>query len=201
MDGTLIKRGLIDKFWFEEIPKLYADRNDLDYEEAVDFVKEKYDEMGLEDVRWYLPEYWFQRFELEGESSEIIKSNSHEVEIFPDALEVLEELYGDYELLVISNASRDFLEVQLNDIASYFSRTFSCVSDFGRVKKNREVYDEICGIMEIEPENLVHVGNDRKFDYEVPRGMGIRAFWLDREGNGGENEKVLRDLREIKNEL
>ncbi|KXA95619.1 hypothetical protein AKJ65_01375 [candidate division MSBL1 archaeon SCGC-AAA259E19] len=201
MDETLVEPQLVDKFWFEEVPKLYADKNDLEFEAAVDFVKEKYDEIGPEKVRWYQPEYWFERFDLEGDPSEVIKNNSYEVRIYPDALEILEDLYGDYELMVISNASQIFLDVQLDSIKGYFSRIFSCVSDFGKVKKNREVYEEICSLVGMEPEDLVHVGNDRKFDYEVPREIGIRAFLIDREGNDRADGEILRDLREIKGEL
>ncbi len=197
LDGTLVKLDLVKKFWFEEVPKLYAEKKGIDFEEAVVFVKNKYDELGPEDIRWYKPQYWFERFGLGTNPSEIIENIGHTVRYFPDALDLLERINSKHELIVISNAHRMFLNVQLEEISDYFSRTISCVSEFDRVKKDSVIYEKICDEIGVEPRNLVHVGDDEKFDYEIPREIGITSFLVDRDGGRVESDFVIRDLRKV----
>lgn len=197
MDDTLVKQGLIDRFWFEEVPKLYSLYHEKDLEESRRIVKESYDEIGPEDIRWYLPDYWFERFGFEEDPSKIIQRLSHKAELFPDALDVLDTLKNEVELIVITNAARDFLDVQLKDFMKYFFRTYSCVSDLGRIKKEAEVYAEICGDLGVNPEGLVHVGDHIKFDYYSPREIGVNSFLIDRDGNDENPEGTLQDMREL----
>ncbi len=201
LDGTLAKPDLVDRFWFEEVPRLYEERHGVDFDDALGLVRKSYDEIGPEDPRWYRPEYWFDRFGLEEDPYEVIEGISHEVDYFEDALEVLERLYGTYELIIISNAHRKFLDVQVRGIEDYFSRTYSCVSDLDRIKKDTEVYERICDEIGISPENLVHVGDNPKFDRDLPKRIGIRAFLVDRTDSAGDGADVLTDLREILDEI
>ncbi len=201
LDETLVKRNLIDRFWFKEVPKLYAEKNSIEFEKAVTQVKKAYNQLGPEDVRWYQPEYWFDRFGLDAGPGEVILSLIDEVEYFEDVLDVLEGLCDDYELIVVTNAAREFVGVQLNGVEDYFSDVFSCPSDFGEVKKDEVVYSRVCDILEIDPSELVHVGDDLEFDYNVPRKIGVRAFLLDRDGRDSSGKEVIRDLRGILEEI
>ncbi len=96
LDETLVKRNLIDKFWFEKVPKLYSEKHGLEFEEAIDEVKKSYDKLGPEDVRWYQPGYWSDRFGLDVDLGEVIRGLEGEVEYFEDALDVLNVLSDDY---------------------------------------------------------------------------------------------------------
>ncbi len=201
LDETLVKRNLIDRFWFEEVPKLYAEKHGLGFEEAVKQVKKSYNDLGPEDVRWYQPSYWFDRFGLDKDSNRVIENLSDEVEYFEDALDVLDRLFGNYDLIVVTNASREFVSVQLSDVRDYFSKIFSCTSDFGEVKKDSSVYERVCEILDVEPSELVHVGDDVDFDYTVPRKAGIRTFLVNRKERNGSEENVIGDLRELLDKL
>jgi putative hydrolase of the HAD superfamily len=198
VDGTLIDLDFVNTFWDEEVPKLYAEKYGLSFDEAFTYVKKCYDEIGDEDLRWYRPDYWFSRFDLDKRPEEVLKKVKSKVKVFPDALETIKSLYGKYRLIVVSNAPKEFLKVGLEKIESYFSRIYSCTSDFGMVRKRPEVYLRICEELGVKPEQLVHVGDHYKFDYEVPRSIGIRAYFIDRARgeNGG-----LRDLRELLEKL
>jgi len=49
--------------------------------------------------------------------------------------------------------------------------------------------------MNILPEEMVHIGDNREFDLTIPRQIGINAFHLDRKGKAG--SKSLTNLREV----
>ena len=92
-----------------------------------------------------------------------------------------------------SNTIRRFLEVQLEAVGNYFTHVFSAPSDFGSVKKDREFYRRVLDSLGVDPGEVVHVGDHRRFDYEAARSIGINAFHLDRDGiNSGPD--VVRDL-------
>jgi putative hydrolase of the HAD superfamily len=199
VDGTLVEHGFVDLVWNEGIPRLYAEREGISFEEAQELVRKKYDEIGEEDLRWYLPDYWFRELGLDGSPIDLIRQYQSEVRVFPETLEVLENLSQRFELIATSNASREFLDVSLVGLSDYLDYTFSSTTDFGLVRKDPRFYREICDILDVRPEEIAHVGDHIKFDYQVPRELGINAFFLDRgrKNLGPEDRHVVRDLKEF----
>ncbi|MFB6291416.1 MAG: HAD family hydrolase [Candidatus Bipolaricaulia bacterium] len=199
-DGTIVKDSYVNKFWFEELPKLFAEKKGVGFAEARETLKNYYDEVGDKDLRWYKPGYWFKRFDIEKEPEEVIEKIQvpENVGYYGDALEITEKLSGDYRLIVTSNAPRIFLDYALKKIESRFSEIFSCVTDFGKVKKNAKVYQKVLDQLDVKPGQVVHVGDHWVFDYKVPRKLGINTFYIDRTGDGDPDEDgVLTDLRDM----
>ena len=85
-------------------------------------------------------------------------------------------------------------------IEKKFSHIFSTVSDFKKTKKDEEVYDEICNLLNVDGNEIVHVGDNWDSDYIAPLKAGINAFYLDRNGkmNG---EHVVKNLKEFEEKL
>ncbi|MBS3736919.1 HAD family hydrolase, partial [Candidatus Bipolaricaulota bacterium] len=167
-------------------------------------LKSYYDEIGDEDIRWYKPEYWFERFDLEKDPEEVIGEIQvpENVRLFEDALDATKKLRENYRLIVTSNAPRIFLDYALKQIENRFYRIFSCVSDFGEVKKNAGVYRRVLNRVGTSPEESVHVGDHWKFDYQIPRRLGMRTFYIEREGDVDQREDgVLGDLRDLEGRI
>ncbi|MCD6494071.1 MAG: HAD family hydrolase [Archaeoglobaceae archaeon] len=194
VDGTLVNQDFANKFWHELVPKLYAEKHGLNYKDAKEYVRKCYAEVGEEDIRWYLPDYWFKRFGLDDNPKDVLEEYKNELKIYDDAIDALEKLHKKYDLIVISNASKDFLDVELEDLRNYFKCIFSCVSDLKKVRKEPEVYVKICRHLKIHPTEVAHVGDHYKFDYVVPKSVGIDAYLVDRQRK---YEKALKDLREF----
>ncbi len=81
-----------------------------------------------------------------------------------------------------------------------FERVFSSTSDFGLVKKTVTLYQKICDILKVAPQEMIHIGDDQNFDFEVPRRLGILAFYLDRSGKH-EGELTMHSLEEFSEKL
>jgi FMN phosphatase YigB (HAD superfamily) len=92
------------------------------------------------------------------------------------------------------------MELEQLEIKGYFEHVFSSTSDFGLTKKATELYEKVCAACRILPSEMVHVGDDRYFDFEVPRKLGIRAFYLDRTGSQT-GEFVVHSLEELSKNL
>jgi putative hydrolase of the HAD superfamily len=64
------------------------------------------------------------------------------------------------------------------------------------VKKTAEFYQQVCDILNVDPQEIVHVGDHYDFDYLVPRRLGMQAFYLDRSGERV-GEFVLHNLKDL----
>jgi len=200
VDGTLTDKKFVDEVWLRGIPEIYAETHDMSFEDAFKIVMEAYEEVGENSIEWYLIDYWLQRFQLNVSYENIFERFKHEIRVYPEVESVLQRLSAaGYELIICSNAAREFIDVQIADIKHYFSRIFSAVSDFRQVKKSNDFYLEVCKILGFEPQEVVHVGDHWVFDFLNPRKVGINAFFLDRRGEkyGAFIIKSLEELLDI----
>jgi HAD superfamily hydrolase (TIGR01549 family) len=201
LDGTLVSASFADKYWLEGLPKIYAREKGISIEKAKSILLKDYESVGREGREWYEPSYWFDRYNLNYSWKKLIEDYSNFIELYPDVVPVLEKLKGKYKLIILSNAERSFIDIELKKtgIVTYFSNVFSSISDFGLIKKDVEVYRRVCSILGVDEERMVHIGDDKIFDYEIPRSMGIKSILIDREESNSEGIKSLEPVPNIIN--
>jgi HAD superfamily hydrolase (TIGR01549 family) len=109
----------------------------------------------------------------------------------------LKKLSGQKKI-IISNARREFvdLEIAQTGIGNFFDHIFSVTSDFNLIKSNHTTFLEVCRICKILPSEMLHIGDDYKFDFKVPRELGIKAIFLDRNGKK-KREDTVQSLNQI----
>jgi putative hydrolase of the HAD superfamily len=202
MDGTLIDPEFTDWVWGQGIPSLYAEKAGLPFEAAKSFVVKEYQKVGEGAIEWYDIKYWFGLFQLEGSWRDLMMQFVDKIKVYPDVNHTLDRLKEKFPLILTSNAGREFIQIEMEatGLDQYFDRIFSATSDFGVVKKTTEFYQQVCQILETNPQKIIHVGDHYDFDYLVPQRLGIHAFYLDRSGKR-EGEYVLRNLRELEEKL
>lgn len=194
VEGTIVTTEFSAAIWFEMIPRRYASRHNMTFEEATQHIREAYDSVGDQKLEWYDVQYWFNRFDL-GQADIAMEELQHRVIYFPDTAGVLNSLTRDYRLNVASGSPRPFLKHLLRDVEHNFSTVFSSTSDFQQVK-TADFYRDMCRKLGVDPRQIVHVGDNIQFDFSEPASVGILAFHLDREGKTG-NPAALRDLWQL----
>ncbi len=194
VDGTLIPKSFADDFWLKLIPEMYSERSGLGRKKAEEELLEEYDEMGRDDIRWYQPEYWFDKYGFEEEPRKVLEIYRKDYQLYDDAVEVVEELSSEYELIVISNGIKMFIEVGLGELKAHFSRLYSSVSDFEMSSKTPAVYRKVCEDIGVEPKSVVHIGDDLENDKIPAEEAGMRSYLLDREGRYDDG---INDLKEL----
>ena len=197
-EGTLVTPYFSQAVWHEEIPALYAQNRGIDFEQAKKLVQHEYELVGEQRIEWYDIKYWFRRFGL-GDYRQLLHSQKHRLFLYPEVEEVLHALGQTYELIVVSNSTNEFFNVQLEEIRDYFSRVFSSISDY-KGMKTADFYLKVCQAMQVAPEEVAHVGDLWEADLVIPRKVGIKAFYLDRDG-GREGGEVVRDLAHFQRKL
>jgi putative hydrolase of the HAD superfamily len=195
MDGTLVTTRFVDKVWMEGIPMLYAEKTGMDYLAAKSYVIGEYMKIGSDHMEWYDLLYWIDKFGLKVGKDELLQMYEDEIEFFPEVLEVLDQLSESYDLVVTSNAAREFLDFELEGLSDYFREIFSATSDFREVKKSPLIYGTVCAHMGVKPFEVLHIGDHYNYDYESPLQAGLDALFLDRKGERSGPE-VVGDLRE-----
>lgn len=199
LDNTLIDPTYTTFVWEIGIPQLYAKKYNISLSKATRIVIGEYKRIGDLSLEWYDITYWFKYFKLPGRWENLLEEHRDKIRPFPEVKEVIEDLVQYYNLIVISNAAREFVEVEIKDVGieNSFTRIFSATSDFQQVKKTPQFYKQICEIMKTEPSDTIHTGDHYEFDYLVPKSVGIMAFYLDRDGTKPKDSFTVKNLKEF----
>jgi len=194
VEGTLVSHEFSEVLWHEAIPLRYAKKYGISTEQARKTTTEEFEKIGFQGMEWYDVRYWCNRFQL-GNPEPIIRSCVDKIAYYSEVSEVLSSLAAHFELMVASTVPLYLLAYILKDVAHYFTRVFSAISQYKQLK-TAYFYSQVCQMMDVEPARIVHVGDDWKTDFLNPREVGINAFYLDREG--GDSVDSLTDLTQLK---
>src|SRR2546429_8805543 len=109
-------------------------------------------------------------------------------ELYPEVLDVLEKLQPQFQLAVISNFDgrlRMILE-QLG-ISKFFRHVFVS-SELGADKPDSEIFRRALTFIALQPNEVLHAGDDPERDWRAAKSAGLAIFELERKKNS------LRDL-------
>ena len=199
LDGTLVKNTYADSVWLKGFPKLFAKEKKITLNQAKKFLYKEYEKVGKDKKEWYDIDWWFKKFNLKVNWRNLLNSYRNVIEIFPETKKTISDLSKKYELIIISNAKREFIDIQLEEtkLKSYFNYIFSSLSDFDTVKKIPDVYKQICKILQVQTTEIIHIGDNKEFDFLSPQKIGIKSFYLNREKTE-HGDKVIYTLSDIK---
>ncbi len=190
LDGTLVKSNYADLVWLKGLPEIYSEEKNVNFEEAKKILFKKYDEISHYRVEWYDIDYWFKTFNLKSSWKNLLKKYSSEVKSFNDVKKTLDKLSEKFDLIIASNAKHEFISIQIKQLGfeKYFKKMYSSISDFDCVKKHPVFYDNISKDLNVQPEEIVHIGDSYEFDFVSAKKAGLNSYFLDRSGlNRGKN--------------
>jgi putative hydrolase of the HAD superfamily len=108
--------------------------------------------------------------------------------VYPEVLDVLEQLRERFQLAVISNFDGRLRFILQNlGISKYFANVFIS-SELGADKPDREIFRRALTIMHLDANEVLHVGDDPERDWKAAASAGLSTFQLKRPQNS------LRDL-------
>jgi putative hydrolase of the HAD superfamily len=112
-------------------------------------------------------------------------------ELYPEVVDVLEKLQPRFQLAVISNfdGRLRFILGHLG-ISKYFAHVFIS-SELGADKPDPEIFCRAVKLIDLKPNQVLHVGDDSDRDWKAAAEAGLSVFKLDHEKNS------LRDLLAI----
>lgn len=121
----------------------------------------------------------------------------HKVELYEEALGVLEGLARDYTLGALTNGNADIYKT---DAAEYFDFAF-LAEDIGASKPHPDMFEAALAHAKVEPHEVVHVGDDPDHDIRGAREAGMRTVWMNGRGKdwpGGDRaDREISTLAEL----
>jgi len=109
-------------------------------------------------------------------------------ELYPEVLDRLETFRPQFQLAVVSNFDgRLRMILEHLGISKFFSHIFVS-SEIGADKPDPEIFRRALKFMNLQPPEVLHVGDDPDRDWRAAASAGLRVFKLDRRKNS------LKDL-------
>lgn len=202
LGGCISDNAFDELIWRTEIPKIYAKENKITFKKAFSLVTSEYQRLKGKIEGWKNVNFWFNHFRFKKKPEDLMKNMKNYIKHYDDIAPVLEDLSKHFKLIVISQADRTFLnlKIKVNKFEKYFYKTYSTISDFQEHNKNEYVFNKICEELNITKNEIIHIGDSEKYDFEIPSSLGIKAFIIDRLGT--ENSKhSIKNLLEFKDKL
>ncbi|MEM2487507.1 MAG: HAD family hydrolase [Thermoproteota archaeon] len=178
--GTLVDGRSVKYFWDVLIPTAYAKKHQVPFEKALQYVKQTYMTVSPDDVKWYLPEYWLKRLNIEDSVEYFLEEFKPMVTFFPDVEPVIAELRSQHDLIISSNLPMMLLEMILDDFKECFSKIFSSVSTYSLPRKTAEFYAKVCFETGFRPQEVLHIGDNIIYDFLIPKFMGMESIIVKR---------------------
>jgi FMN hydrolase / 5-amino-6-(5-phospho-D-ribitylamino)uracil phosphatase len=113
---------------------------------------------------------------LADQAFDIFFAERQRVNLFDDARPALEFLAARYPLVSISNGNADLERV---GIAAYFRAAISA-REFGVGKPDPRIFHAAAGAVDVQPEEVLHIGDDATLDALGAMNCGMQAVWVNR---------------------
>ncbi len=112
-------------------------------------------------------------------------------ELYPEVVDVLDQLRDRFQLAVISNFDGRLRLILRNlGISKYFAHVFIS-SEVGADKPDPEIFRRALQVIHLDANEIIHVGDDPERDWKAATAAGLSVFRLDRPRNS------LRDLLKL----
>lgn len=107
---------------------------------------------------------------------DVFFAERNRVTLFDDALPTLEFLSSRFPIVAVSNGNAD---IQRIGIGSYFTASISA-QQFGVGKPDPRIFHAAAGAAEVQPCEVLHVGDDATLDVLAALNCGMQTVWVNR---------------------
>ncbi|MES2106365.1 MAG: HAD family hydrolase [Pseudomonadota bacterium] len=100
----------------------------------------------------------------------------NKVDLFDDVLPALDQLR---QRLTLGSVSNGFADLQAIGLAPYFKVSIAAHT-FGCAKPDPRIFAAACEALQMQPQDVLFVGDDLLLDVEGAQRAGMQAVWVDR---------------------
>jgi FMN hydrolase / 5-amino-6-(5-phospho-D-ribitylamino)uracil phosphatase len=100
------------------------------------------------------------------------------VNLYGDVVPALDRLKGRYRLFTLTNGNADLKAIGLHH---YFDGSFAA-REVGALKPDPLVFRHVLSQAKLDPEQVLHVGDDPVADVQGARSAGMHSLWMNRDG-------------------
>jgi HAD superfamily hydrolase (TIGR01549 family) len=179
LQGTLSDARFSDEFWRETLPQLYAKIKGMTETEAVTVLKDKFSAWGKYDYRYYSLKFWLKTLN-NTPFKEVQKKMKNKPLFFADSLDMINGIRRRKKVIILSSTTREFMDIELAEHKALFSHVYSSLDDFHIAGKPPELYLKVASVLDVKPEEILHIGDSFDMDIGNANAAGLKTFYFDR---------------------
>ncbi len=201
MDGTLLDLNFDNTFWQQLLPKHYAEKHQLTFEDAQQTLISRYSQ-HTGTLQWYCLDYW--RKELDIDLMMLKKQASHLIQVLPHAIEFLDTLRrAQKRVLLVTNAHPENLTLKMEktQLSHHFDEII-CSHDYGYCKEDQRFWKAFQEKHGFERKSALMVDDNltvlsSALRYGIGQVLAIRKPDSCREENNITEYPSIRDFSEV----
>jgi len=128
---------------------------------------------------------------------EVFLQARHAVQLYEEALEVLESLARDYTLGALTNGNADIYKT---DAGEYFDFAF-LAEEIGASKPAPDMFHAAIDKAQVAAELIIHVGDNAEHDVQGAKAVGMQTVWMNSQGEewpGGDRaDREITNLKQL----
>ncbi|MEP1469506.1 MAG: HAD family hydrolase [Halieaceae bacterium] len=128
---------------------------------------------------------------------EVFLKARHAVQLYEEALEVLEALARDYTLGALTNGNADIYKT---DAGEYFDFAF-LAEEIGASKPAPDMFHAAIAKAQVSPEAIIHVGDNADHDVQGAKAVGMLTVWMNSQGEdwpgGARADREIDNLKQL----
>ena len=177
LDGTLLDLNFDLHFWFEYLPQVYSEKNNISNQQAQDIVlKMLNSEKGK--LNWYCVDFWQEKLNLD--IMELKNNISHLIQVHPHVKIFLTEARKqDKKIYLVTNAHRKTIKLKMSvtQLQDYFDGIVSS-HDFGVAKQEQAFWHKLSEVIHLDKNRTIFFDDSpdvlqSAFDFNIKHVVAI----------------------------
>ncbi|MBC8295923.1 MAG: HAD-IA family hydrolase [Pelagibacterales bacterium] len=137
LDGVILDTTYDNYFWQKHVPRVYADKHNVSYENAINFTHALFN-YKRKTKDWYDIDYWSNMLSIDIKKEKEKSENMKKISLIKGAIEILDKIKNiNKDLFLITNAHRKTLNIKMSkyELSKYFNEMI-CSHELGYVKED-----------------------------------------------------------------
>lgn len=173
LQGTISDSEFSNNFWLEQLPNIYAIRNNMSLQQAKQMLQQEFKRIGKYDMKYYDDKYWNDL--LEFDTKEILNKMKKRPKLNKEFMNFIKLL--SLPKIIISTTTKVFIDYELGENKNNFVKRYSCVDHFKMGGKKKEVYQEIANQLHINTKEILHIGDDYQMDIKNAKEAEVNVIY------------------------
>jgi len=165
------------------------------------FLQHDLSELRRVSLRQHADEAGYACEPLVSEAFEVFIAARNEVVLFADVLPVLARLQQNYPLVALTNGNADIKRIGIDHLFQYSISA----EEVTLGKPDAEMFELACQRLNIQPAELLHVGDDPLRDVMGAQQAGVQALWINRFESSWQGScrqpEIVKNLLELQDRL
>lgn len=161
LDGTLLDLHFDNHFWLEYVPVCYADRHDMELEDATTHLMHRYSEVRGQ-LDWYCVEFWTRELGLD--IKQLKEEVSHKIAVHANVelfLKKMNELGKRVVLVTNAHPVSYSLKMQVTGLERYFDKVVNA-HDLKLAKENEGFWEAVQTVEPFDREATLFIDDNEE---------------------------------------